>query len=652
MRQFATAAFPSRYALVAALLAGAMLHPGHARAQEIEDNAALQSADAFGQQVGNEATGLYSVEEVRGFDPVEAGNARIEGLYFDQVDRLPARLTDSSSIKVGLSAERYAFPAPTGLVDHRLTKPGGEVFTRLDIDSGEFFGPIMVFEYAAPIDGERLAMTGSLGGRVRPRPEGGNQQQRFFHVGLRWNPAGGTELMVFGGGIRTRDAEARPIIFPAGSFVPSRMKRQKDLSQPWADSSDLISILGAVGQLPLGPVRIEGGIFRHRIDHRWTFADLNTGVTPDQAVASRTIIADADNLEQSLSGELRVVGDLRTGSFLHTVSASARGRHKERLFGGAQRIALGPSTLVERDVRPQPTFRPGLNSHDDVQQLTGGFAYNLRWAGGINLDAGLSHTTYRKAVDFADPLVSDPVTRDSPLLWNISASVPILAGVRAFASASRGMEEAPVAPEIAANRSEAPPAIRTSQEEGGVRVTIGGVSLVAGYFNIAKPYFNLDPARQYRQLGTLAVKGIELSLAGQILPGLTVVAGNVFLDGRISGEAVASGLIGERPIGLERRRTAVNLDWRLAGGTSPWSFDLAIEGVASRIADAANSFSAPGYTTLGLGARYRFSVGETAFVLRPRIDNALDAYGWQVTDSGGFLYISGRTAQVRLTADF
>ena len=62
---------------------------------------------------------------VRNLDinPVDAGNVRLEGLYFDQVDRLSSRLSDSNTIRVGPAALRYPFPAPTGLVDYALTQP-------------------------------------------------------------------------------------------------------------------------------------------------------------------------------------------------------------------------------------------------------------------------------------------------------------------------------------------------------------------------------------------------------------------------------------------------------------------------------------------------------------------------------------------------
>ena len=76
-----------------------------ALAQRAADNAVASAQDAFGNSVGNENIGLYSAGNARGFSPSEAGNLRIEGLYFDQQIQLGNRLVRGSTIRVGLSAQ-------------------------------------------------------------------------------------------------------------------------------------------------------------------------------------------------------------------------------------------------------------------------------------------------------------------------------------------------------------------------------------------------------------------------------------------------------------------------------------------------------------------------------------------------------------------
>jgi len=54
-------------------------------AQRVSENAVTSAEDAFGNSVGRETIGLYSSSSVRGFSAFAAGNARIDGLFFDPV---------------------------------------------------------------------------------------------------------------------------------------------------------------------------------------------------------------------------------------------------------------------------------------------------------------------------------------------------------------------------------------------------------------------------------------------------------------------------------------------------------------------------------------------------------------------------------------
>src|SRR5580765_985550 len=113
--------------LGAALAGGLALMPHAAHAQRASDNVTTQSSDAFGRSVGNEKSGLYTVDDVRGFNPDDAGNVRVDGLYFDQIGRVSTRLIDGNAIRVGPASQRYPCPAPTGLVDYSLTQARDKV---------------------------------------------------------------------------------------------------------------------------------------------------------------------------------------------------------------------------------------------------------------------------------------------------------------------------------------------------------------------------------------------------------------------------------------------------------------------------------------------------------------------------------------------
>ncbi len=75
-----------------------------ALAQRADDNAVNSADDAFGTSVGNEDIGLYNPFEVRGFSAVDAGNVRLDGLYFDRQTDPTTLLVPSSTMRVGISA--------------------------------------------------------------------------------------------------------------------------------------------------------------------------------------------------------------------------------------------------------------------------------------------------------------------------------------------------------------------------------------------------------------------------------------------------------------------------------------------------------------------------------------------------------------------
>lgn len=95
-----------------ALTLALMLAASPASAQRASENVVTTAQDAFGTPIGNDTIGIYSAQEARGFSPRDAGNVRIEGLYFDQQGNVGYgnQLFGSATIRVGLSAQSYPFP--------------------------------------------------------------------------------------------------------------------------------------------------------------------------------------------------------------------------------------------------------------------------------------------------------------------------------------------------------------------------------------------------------------------------------------------------------------------------------------------------------------------------------------------------------------
>jgi iron complex outermembrane recepter protein len=171
----------------------------------------------------------------------------------------------------------------------------------------------------------------------------------------------------------------------------------------------------------------------------------------------------------------------------------------------------------------------------------------------------------------------------------------------------------------------------------------------AGVVDVRKPYFALDPTRVFRELGDVRNRGVEVSLAGQFTPRLSVVLGGVFLDRTVSGDAVDLGLIGPRPVGSIGRTVTGALNWNL-----PWlqglSLDLAYENTSDRVANAANTFVIPARYVYSLGGRYRFDLLDNPATFRAQMATVNNSYGFNNIGEG-FYYNLPRRFQMSLTVD-
>jgi iron complex outermembrane receptor protein len=291
-----------------------------------------------------------------------------------------------------------------------------------------------------------------------------------------------------------------------------------------------------------------------------------------------------------------------------------------------------------------------MQSNDAVRQWTAGVAYQGLAIGIGQINVGVQKTDYRKAVETPDgPL---PESRDQPWLFSAAAAIDLHARLAIYGGFTRGLEESDVAPESAVNRDTAPPAIGTRQVDAGLRWHASGkMTVIAGVFEVSKPYFGLDDLSLFRRLGDVRHRGIEASIRGTPVNGLSIVAGGVFLDASLSGEDVSSGEVGPAPAGTPSRKLAASIDWH-PPGFQRLSFDLSAEHIGRQYADVRNAVVVPGRTTVDIGARYRFHLDDAPAVLRVQVTNLSDAYGWDIVGSNVFTYIKPRILSARLTVDF
>lgn len=635
-----------------ALLALSMT-AGSAFAQRASDNAVAAAEDAFGTKVGNDNIGLYSQNSARGFNPMQAGNVRIEGLYFDQQGFLGSRIARGTTMRIGLAAQSYPFPAPTGIADTGLVLPDDKFGFSSDTQFRRPTGlNVTAIDFKVPVIVGKLGFT--LGGSLYEQISEVRGRTKSWNIAnmWRWTPTDSIEFIPFVHYAENHDGEQQPLILTGGPYLPPKYDRSVFFTQTWADRRTNDLTAGAILRMtPWENWRLQAAIFRSDSERPLNYSVLYRNTQPN-GVGNLDItkfpLADSD----SYSGELRASGVFTDRQFRHTVHFAVRGRDTTRVFGGGSSVSFGPSTIgVYRPVAQPNYVFTTPRDRDVVRQITPGISYIGQWANVGEFSAGLQKAFYDRT--FGRIGLARTATSSEPWLYNGTLAIYATPLLAFYAGYTRGLEEFGTAPDNAANAGAPVPASLTSQFDAGVRYRIiPGLTFVAGVFQVSKPFFDRNTVNIYTDVGDLRHRGIELSLTGRPFTGLTVVGGAVFLQARVTGLSVDQGLIGKIPPGTAPRQYRLNLQygapsWR--GFTLETQFD--VEG--AQTANRANTLRIPALATLTLGVRYPFTVDGVKGTLRAQVVNVANKYGWTVDGASGRFAPNGvRQFVLRAAADF
>ena len=611
--------------------------PLAAQAQRASENVVTSAQDAFGASIGEDSVGLYSDNEARGFSPKDAGNMRIEGLFYDQQRffGFGDQLVQSIVIRVGLSAQTDPFPAPTGIADIRLRLPGDETITSISADYGPYGS-----SYSGQVDLETPLIDGKLGTVLSFAVK---QSELDFHgvyysidfsALMHWTPRDNTEFISFIQQDKGFDSELKPLIFMGGAFLPPKIDRSVFFGQDWAKrKSRTQRDYGVIARSLISRNwRIQIGAFRSYNGLASDFAVFYRNTQPD-GTADLEVRARPPPKLGSYSGEVRASGVFSEGPRRHTVNLSARGRLVRRTFGGDDTVSFGTAPIGVFAAVPEPTFNLGPESVDKVRQGTLGVSYVTLWQGIGKISAGLQKSFYQRKVDQPNlPLVT---SRTSPWFYSGSAAAYLNDDLTLYASYTRGLEESGIAPENASNPGEALPASLTEQLDAGLRYKITpDLTLIAAVFEISKPFFDRDPTNIFTRVGSLRHRGVELSLSGHPFEGLKIVTGAMFLQARVSGTTVDQGLIGSVPPGRVPMLIRFNADY----GPAVWrgfSVNANISYDQSHYADRINTLRISPSTTLDVGVRYNFEIFDSTASIRLDAKNITNVYIWTVHGSSG-----------------
>jgi iron complex outermembrane receptor protein len=355
-------------------------------------------------------------------------------------------------------------------------------------------------------------------------------------------------------------------------------------------------------------------------------------------------------VSRSLSGELRLTHSIPDGPRLHVIHVSIRERDARREFGGSAFIDFGPGRISEPVDVPKPaSFDFGELSRDHLIQTTYGVAYDGRWKNVGEISFGISRARFRKTTAVPDEPLA--VTKSSPWLYNGTAAANLTSKITVYAGYARGLEESGLAPPNAANRNAPLPVIITEQKDAGIRFPLGGaVKVVAGVFDLTRPYFSYDAANVYKQVGTVESRGAEFSISGKLTSRLDLVAGGVFLDPKVTQDAAVQGVIGSKPVGLSPRQLSLNANWKTP--VRGLELDATVINRARTPATTDNLVYVPVKWRIDLGGHYHFKLARRDATLRLQVFNLTNGIGYGIPGSGIYAQNPGRYVQGYLTVDF
>ena len=183
------------------------------------------------------------------------------------------------------------------------------------------------------------------------------------------------------------------------------------------------------------------------------------------------------------------------------------------------------------------------------------------------------------------------------------------------------------------------------QYEAGAK--LGFERLFAGLaiYRIERPGEGLLPNGAFGYLGNQRHEGLELTLNGEIVPGLRLISGLALTDTSLAGKEVA---------GVPDFTANADVEWDL-----PFAPGFTLTGRAvhtgEQWANADNTLKLDSWTRFDLGARYVFAAGEVPVTLRLTVDNVADERYWaSAFDSFSAALLQGqpRTVKASISADF
>ncbi|HDZ56909.1 MAG TPA: TonB-dependent siderophore receptor [Pseudomonas xinjiangensis] len=443
-----------------------------------------------------------------------------------------------------------------------------------------------------------------------------------------------------------------------GLDIPSAPDASESVAQPWTYSSarDTFGTLRAEYDFNENITGWIAGGMREG-DESGSFSNPTVINASGDTNATRF-----DNVreDQVKTGDVGVRGSFATGSVGHSLSLSASVFESESRnafafsdFGGFANNLYAPTDVT---APPANAFLGGTFDDplvtEEIETSSVALADVLSFMEDrLQVTVGARHqkietrsydaTTGEQSADYSESAVT-PV---AGVLYRITPSIST------YANYIEGLVKGDVAPAEAGSRpvinaGEALEPYQTEQTEVGLKYDGGRIGGNLSVYQSRKPIAGTENG-EYQVVDHQRNRGLELSVFGQPVQGLSVLGGISLLDAEVDGNEA---------IGAPTTQANLGVDW-MVPGMQGLSLDGRAIYTSSQYADLANTQEVPSWTRFDLGARYTALVNdEQQLTVRARVENVADRDYWASVGGfpgSGYLTVGApRTLVLSTTLDF
>lgn len=222
--------------------------------------------------------------------------------------------------------------------------------------------------------------------------------------------------------------------------------------------------------------------------------------------------------------------------------------------------------------------------------------------------------------------------------------------VSLYANRIEGLAQGPTAPANVVNAGEMFPPGRTKQLEAGIKLDKQTYGANLAVFRIEKPSDGYTLGNRFIRDGEQVNKGIELSVFGEPIDGLRLMAGGTRMTSE-QKKTLNGTNDGNHAIGVPTFQLNASVDWDVPG-VPGLALNARMLRTGGQFVDAANNLSLPTWNRFDAGARYKLKVSDKDLTLRVNVENITDKNYWASANGGYMTQGDPRLVKFSGTIDF